>query len=99
MGRSSLAEVLKAAQIKNGVSRWSSSARTRGGGDPQRDAIEFKYTATFARSMSIEDAMNPANMLCYEMNGSALAGDQRFSRASDRTGLVRHRQRQVAASH
>jgi hypothetical protein len=27
------------------------------------------YTDTFARSMPIEDAINPANMLCYEMYG------------------------------
>jgi DMSO/TMAO reductase YedYZ molybdopterin-dependent catalytic subunit len=33
---------------------------------------EFKFKGTFARSMSIEDAMNPANMLCYEMNGEPL---------------------------
>lgn len=26
----------------------------------------------FARSMSVEDAMSPANLLCYEMNGTAL---------------------------
>ncbi len=26
----------------------------------------------FARSMSLEDAMNPMNLLCYEMNGEAL---------------------------
>jgi DMSO/TMAO reductase YedYZ molybdopterin-dependent catalytic subunit len=33
---------------------------------------EFKYLSNFARSMSIDEAMNPANMLCYEMNGSTL---------------------------
>jgi DMSO/TMAO reductase YedYZ molybdopterin-dependent catalytic subunit len=34
--------------------------------------IEVKFTGHFARSMSIADAMNPANILCYEMNGEAL---------------------------
>ena len=33
---------------------------------------EVKFTGTFARSMSLEDAMNPENILCYEMNGEAL---------------------------
>jgi DMSO/TMAO reductase YedYZ molybdopterin-dependent catalytic subunit len=28
--------------------------------------------SNFARSMSLDDAMNPNNMLCYEMNGAAL---------------------------
>ena len=37
--------------------------------------LELKFTANFARSMSIEDAMNPANILCYEMNGEALPAD------------------------
>jgi DMSO/TMAO reductase YedYZ molybdopterin-dependent catalytic subunit len=34
--------------------------------------LEFKYASNFARSMSIEDAMSSANLLCYEMNGSPL---------------------------
>ena len=33
---------------------------------------EVKYTDTFARSMPVVDAMNPANILCYEMNGAPL---------------------------
>lgn len=34
--------------------------------------MEQRFTAHFARSMSVEDAMNPANLLCYEMNGEGL---------------------------
>lgn len=30
------------------------------------------FTETFARSMSVEDAMSPYNLLCYEMNGEPL---------------------------
>src|SRR5262249_59366091 len=33
---------------------------------------ELKLKQNFARSMSVEDAMSPANLLCYEMNGSPL---------------------------
>jgi DMSO/TMAO reductase YedYZ molybdopterin-dependent catalytic subunit len=33
---------------------------------------DVKMKQNFARSMSVEDAMSPANMLCYEMNGVAL---------------------------
>jgi DMSO/TMAO reductase YedYZ molybdopterin-dependent catalytic subunit len=34
--------------------------------------LELRFAANFARSMPIEDAMNPANLLCYEMNGKPL---------------------------
>ena len=40
--------------------------------------LEFKYTSNFARSMPIDDAMNPANLLCYEMNGSPLPAAHGF---------------------
>jgi DMSO/TMAO reductase YedYZ molybdopterin-dependent catalytic subunit len=31
--------------------------------------LELKFTGHLARSMSIADAISPANILCYEMNG------------------------------
>ena len=69
----SLADILKAAQIKSGalevvffgVDKGEEVVRQ---GKPD----EVKFTGHFARSMSIEEAMNPANILCYEMNGEAL---------------------------
>ena len=65
-----------------------------------KDAIrDVKLQQNFARSMSLADAMNPNNILCYEMNGAASAGAERFPAAADRTRLVRHRQRQVAEAH
>ncbi|QND42797.1 sulfite oxidase [Rhizobium leguminosarum bv. viciae] len=33
---------------------------------------DIKMQQNFARSMSLADAMNPENLLCYEMNGAAL---------------------------
>src|SRR4029434_9731685 len=33
---------------------------------------DIKMKQNFARSMSVADAMNPANLLCYEMNGASL---------------------------
>ncbi|HZO25200.1 MAG TPA: sulfite oxidase [Chloroflexota bacterium] len=33
---------------------------------------DMELTAPFARSLSVADAMNPANQLCYEMNGEPL---------------------------
>jgi DMSO/TMAO reductase YedYZ molybdopterin-dependent catalytic subunit len=33
---------------------------------------DMKLKQNFARSMSVEDAMSPANMVCYEMNGAPL---------------------------
>ena len=37
--------------------------------------IEHKFNGTFARSMSVDDALNPANILCYDMNGASLSAD------------------------
>ncbi|HET7292227.1 MAG TPA: sulfite oxidase [Vicinamibacteria bacterium] len=34
---------------------------------------EFKAKQAFARSLSVAEAMDPANLLCYEMNGSPLS--------------------------
>jgi DMSO/TMAO reductase YedYZ molybdopterin-dependent catalytic subunit len=69
----SLSEVLKAAQIAQGAVEVVFYGTDQGEeivrpGTP----IEYKYTTNFARSMPIADAINPANLLCYEMNGSAL---------------------------
>lgn len=36
------------------------------------DIRDVKMHQNFARSMSLAEAMNPNNMLCYEMNGAAL---------------------------
>jgi DMSO/TMAO reductase YedYZ molybdopterin-dependent catalytic subunit len=40
-----------------------------GGGEKLAD---IKMKLEFARSMSVTDALNPANLLCYEMNGEPL---------------------------
>ena len=69
----SLSETLQAAGIKDGgievvfygIDKGEETVRP---GTP----LEYKYTANFARSMPIAEAMNPANLLCYEMNGSPL---------------------------
>ena len=37
-----------------------------------QDLGPIKATLNFARSMSVEDAVDPANVLCYEMNGQPL---------------------------
>ena len=70
------------------------------GSDAGEEVVrEIKMPQHFARSMSLADAMNPNNLLCYEMNGAPLPPRQRIPAAADRAGLVRHRQRQVAAAH
>ena len=60
---------------------------------------EIPMTPNFARSMSLEDAMSPHNLLAFEMNGEPLPQSQRLSRKTHRAGLVRHRQCQVAQAH
>jgi DMSO/TMAO reductase YedYZ molybdopterin-dependent catalytic subunit len=43
------------------------------GADAGEEVIrEVKMQQNFARSMSLADAMNPENLLCYEMNGEPL---------------------------
>ena len=37
--------------------------------------LDLTVTEQFARSMSLDDAMSPDNLLCYEMNGSPLPAD------------------------
>jgi DMSO/TMAO reductase YedYZ molybdopterin-dependent catalytic subunit len=69
----SLAEVLRAAQIKHGALEVVFYGSDQGEEVVRQGTpLEFKFKSHFARSMSVEDAMNPANLLCYEMNGSPL---------------------------
>jgi DMSO/TMAO reductase YedYZ molybdopterin-dependent catalytic subunit len=41
-------------------------------------ADDVKFKQNFARSMSLAEAMDPKNILCYEMNGAALPPDNGF---------------------
>jgi DMSO/TMAO reductase YedYZ molybdopterin-dependent catalytic subunit len=75
----SLAETLKAAQIKDdalevvfyGTDQGDEVVR-------QGTPLEYKFSSNFARSMPVADAMNPANLLCYEMNGASLPAANGF---------------------
>jgi DMSO/TMAO reductase YedYZ molybdopterin-dependent catalytic subunit len=70
----SLADILKAAQIKRDAVEVVYFGADQGKEIVRRGTpLELKFTGHFARSMSIEDAMNPANTLCYEMNGEPLS--------------------------
>jgi DMSO/TMAO reductase YedYZ molybdopterin-dependent catalytic subunit len=69
----SLASLLRSAEVKNSATEVvffgaDAGEETVRQGTP----LEFKFMSNFARSMSIEDAMNPVNILCYEMNGAPL---------------------------
>jgi DMSO/TMAO reductase YedYZ molybdopterin-dependent catalytic subunit len=75
----SLAETLRTAQIKRGAVEVVLYGVEQGEEAVHKDTpIEFKFTGNFARSMSIDDAMNPANLSCYEMNGSSLPAANGF---------------------
>jgi DMSO/TMAO reductase YedYZ molybdopterin-dependent catalytic subunit len=74
-----LAEVLRSAQIKSGVREVVFFGADQGDEVVRKDTpLEFKFIGNFARSMSVDDAMNPANLLCYEMNGSPLPAAHGF---------------------
>jgi DMSO/TMAO reductase YedYZ molybdopterin-dependent catalytic subunit len=63
-----LAPILQAAGIRKGATEIVFT-----GADEGEETIrDMKLKQNFARSMSVEDAMNPANILCYEMNGAPL---------------------------
>src|ERR1700712_2604652 len=75
----SLAKMLQTAQIQSGAVEVVFYGADQGEEVVRKDTpLEFKFTSNFARSMSIEDAMNPANLLCYEMNGSPLPAANGF---------------------
>jgi DMSO/TMAO reductase YedYZ molybdopterin-dependent catalytic subunit len=40
--------------------------------------LDLTITEQFARSMSLDDALNPENLLCYEMNGAPLPPEHGF---------------------
>jgi DMSO/TMAO reductase YedYZ molybdopterin-dependent catalytic subunit len=40
--------------------------------------LDLTITEQFARSMTLDDALNPENLLCYEMNGVALPREHSF---------------------
>jgi DMSO/TMAO reductase YedYZ molybdopterin-dependent catalytic subunit len=72
----SLATLLKEAGIKeNGIEVvfWGTDA-----GDVERKDREIKMHQNFARSMTLAEAMNPNNILCYEMNGAELPAPNGF---------------------
>jgi hypothetical protein len=57
--------------------RWNAvAAGLTGGGGEKFDDIKMKIE--FARSMSVTDALDLANLLCYEMNGEPLPPDYGF---------------------
>jgi DMSO/TMAO reductase YedYZ molybdopterin-dependent catalytic subunit len=75
----SLAEVLKAAQIKDDALEVVFFGADQGEEVVhQATPLEYKFTTNFARSMPVADVMSPVNMLCYEMNGDSLPLDHGF---------------------
>ena len=63
-----LAPILQAAGIKkNGI-----EVVFFGSDEGEEEVREIKLKQNFSRSMSVEDALAPANLLCYEMNGKPL---------------------------
>jgi DMSO/TMAO reductase YedYZ molybdopterin-dependent catalytic subunit len=68
-----LADLLRSAGIQDKAVEVVFYGADQGEDVANRGApYEVKYIDTFARSMPVADAMNPANILCYEMNGATL---------------------------
>ena len=73
-----LASILQDSAVKSEgieVVFWGTDVGDIEFGDKSRDV---KMHQNFARSMSLVDAMDPRNLLCYEMNGAALPQDNGF---------------------
>ena len=63
-----LAQILHEAGIKkNGI-----EVVFFGSDEGEEEVRDIKMKQNFSRSMSVEDALAPANLLCYEMNGEPL---------------------------
>lgn len=78
-GGTSLAQVLKATQLKDDALEVVFFGADQGEEVVhQGTPLEYKFTTNFARSMPVADAMSPVNMLCYEMNGEPLPTDHGF---------------------
>ena len=60
--------------------------------------LDLTIAEQFARSMSLDDALDPRNLLCYEMNGEPLP-KERFPDPPDCSRLVWRGQRQMADPH
>jgi DMSO/TMAO reductase YedYZ molybdopterin-dependent catalytic subunit len=71
--------MLRQAQIKSGAIEVVFYGADQGEEVVHKDTpLEVKFNGTFARSMSIDDAMHPSNLLCYEMNGAPLPAANGF---------------------
>ena len=71
-----LASLLEEAGVKeNGIEVvfWGTDA-----GDVELKERDVKMRQNFARSMTLAEAMNPNNILCYEMNGAELPAPNGF---------------------
>ena len=67
-GGTSLADLLKEA----GIQEKALEVVFYGTDEGEETVREIAMKQNFARSLSIQDAMNPNNLLCYEMNGAVL---------------------------
>ena len=67
-GGTSLADLLKEA----GIQEKALEVVFYGTDEGEETVREIALKQNFARSLSIQDAMNPNNLLCYEMNGAVL---------------------------
>jgi len=73
-----LAAVLEQAGVSDAATEvvfWGADA---GDVELHDDIRDVTMHQNFARSMSLNDAMNPENILCYEMNGVELPGRNGF---------------------
>lgn len=73
-----LGAILEEAGVKSSgieVVFWGTDVGDIEFGDKSRDVKMHQH---FARSMSLADAMDPGNLLCYEMNGAELPPDNGF---------------------
>jgi DMSO/TMAO reductase YedYZ molybdopterin-dependent catalytic subunit len=71
-------EVVFWGEDRGEVTIRDNSGVLRGGRTGKLKDGALTITEQFARSMSLEDAMNPDNLLCYEMNGVPLPREHGF---------------------
>ena len=75
-----------------------SSAPITGEEEVEFRTQKFKVEQQFGRSLSRDKALSPEPFLAYALNGEPLTKHQGCAAASDRAGLVRRGERQVAVA-
>ena len=91
-----LKKVLDAAGVKAAAREFVFFGADKGEEEVEWRTQKFKIDVPFGRSLNREKALSPETFLAWALNGAAADEASGRAAATDRAGLVRRRQREVA---